>query len=245
VEAIALGGSLTSDNTDRYSDIDLYIYLTKEVPVADRKRIVKELGASRQDLGLTFWDAGDEWFHRETGIEVDIIFWDPGWIEDKIDLVILQYQASVGYTTCFWHTIGNSKILFDRKGWFAGLQQRCDIPFPATLKSNIIAKNFPVLRNVIPSYYYQIKKAIDRDDKISINHRVAALLASYFDVLFSVNEITNPGEKKILPYALHNCTKVPQDMSTHIEEVLYTSSAEPGALLAKLDVLIDGLERLM
>jgi hypothetical protein len=82
-------------------------------------------------------------------------------------------------------------------------------------------------------------------DKISLNHRVAALLASYFDVLFAINEITNPGEKKVLAYALQNCPKLPQNMSAQIEDVLYASSANPRALLAKLDVLIDGLENLM
>ena len=244
VEAIALGGSLTSGHTDHFSDIDLYIYTSKEVPVADRKKIVDELGASRQDLGLTFWDSGDEWFHQETGIEIDIIFWDPKWIEDQIERVIIRHQASVGYTTCFWHTIKNSKILFDRNSWFAMLQKKCDIPYPAPLKANIIAKNFPVLRDVIPSYYYQIKKAIDRDDKISINHRVAGLLASYFDVLFAINGVTNPGEKKILPYALKSCQILPPDLPVQIEQVLYASSATPGTLLGKLDALIDGLENL-
>ena len=245
VEAIALGGSQTTGTTDQHSDIDLYIYLTREIPLAARQKIVEEFGASCQDLNLTFWDSGDEWFHRDTGIEVDIMYWNPTWIEDQIVRVIDYHQAGLGYTTSFWHTIKNSKILFDRGTWFAGLQKKCLIPYPQELKTNIIAKNYPVLRDVIPSYYYQIKKAIDRTDKISINHRVAALLASYFDVLFSINEITNPGEKKVLDYALQNCPKLPQNMSAQIEDILYTSAVEPGALLTKLDDLIDGLKNLM
>jgi predicted nucleotidyltransferase len=245
VKAIALGGSQTNGSSDQHSDIDLYVYIKKEIPLEARRKIVDELGASRQDLNLTFWDSGDEWFHRESGIEVDIIYWDTVWIEDQISRVIDHYQASVGYTTSFWHTIKNSKILFDREDWFNWLQMKCQIHYPQELKINIISKNYPVLKNVIPSYYYQIQKAINRDDKISINHRVAALLASYFDVLFAINEITNPGEKKVLTYALGNCSKLPQNMSEKIENVLYTSTSDPGALLAKLDVLIDGLENLM
>jgi hypothetical protein len=245
VEAIALGGSQASGTIDQYSDIDLYIYVTIEIPVSERKKIVEEMGASRQDLGLTFWDSGDEWFHQETGIEIDIIFWDPNWIEEQIERVVIQHYASVGYTTCFWHTIKNSRILFDRNQWFAGLQTKCDTPYPIQLKKNIIEKNYPVLRDVIPSYYYQIKKAIDRGDIISINHRVAALLASYFDILFAINEVTNPGEKKILPYALHHCQNLPENMTDQINDVLYASVANPGGLLEKLDDLIDGLERLL
>ncbi len=245
VEAITLGGSQTSGTTDQHSDIDLYIYLTKEIPLEARQKIVDDLGAGRQDLNLTFWDPGDEWFHRDTGIEVDIIYWNPTWIEDQIARVIDYHKAGIGYTTSFWHTIKNSKILFDRGSWFAGLQKKCLIPYPRELKTNILAKNYPLLRDVIPSYYYQIKKAIDRKDKISLNHRVAALLAGYFDVLFAINEMTNPGEKKILAYALQNCPKLPQNMSAQIEDVLYTSATDPGVLLVKLDVLIDGLENLM
>ncbi len=245
VEAITLSGSQTSGTTDQHSDIDLYIYLTRKIPLEARQKIVDDLGAGRQDLNLTFWDSGDEWIHRDTGIEVDIIYWDPTWIVDQIVRVIDHHRASVGYTTSFWHTIKNSKILFDRGGWFATLQKKCMIPYPQELKTNIIAKNYPVLREVIPSYYYQIKKAIDRTDKISLNHRVAVLLASYFDVLFAINEMTNPGEKKVLAYALQNCPKLPQNMSAQIEDLLYASSANSGVLLAKLDVLIDGLENLM
>ena len=245
VEAVALGGSLQSGIVDQYTDIDLYVYVTKEVPINERKKIVDQMGASRQDIGLTFWDPGDEWFHKETGIEVDVMFWNLKWIEDQINRVLVDHQASVGYTTCFWHTVKNSQILFDRHQWLRGFKNKCDTPYPLQLKKNIIDKNFPVLRDVIPSYYFQIKKAIDRGDMISINHRVAALVASYFDVLFALNKITNPGEKKILPYATKNCKIIPSNMAAQIDEVLYASSADSKNLLSKLDVLIDGLEGLV
>jgi hypothetical protein len=44
----------------------------------------------------------------------------------------------------------------------------------------------------------QIAAAIRRNDTVSINHRVAAWLASYFDIIFAVNSRFHPGEKRLL-----------------------------------------------
>jgi len=245
VEAIALGGSQTSGSLDLYSDIDLYIYTNEVIPLRGRQAIVEKMGASKADLNLTFWDLGDEWFDLETGIEVDIIYWDPSWIEDQIERILVFYQASMGYSTCFWQTVLNSEILFDRRGWFAKLQGKCNQPYPEQLKRTILAKNHPVLRSVIPSYYGQIKKAIERRDLISINHRLAALLASYFDVLFALNEVMNPGEKKIMKLVMEQCSKIPMDLQEQLDDILQSAASGDAMLLRQLDGLIDSLDVLL
>ncbi|MCB9078563.1 MAG: DUF4037 domain-containing protein [Anaerolineaceae bacterium] len=245
VEAIALGGSQTSGSLDKHSDIDLYVYTHNIIPLSSRQLIVQKLGASQADLNLTFWDLGDEWFDLETGIEVDMIYWDRLWIEDQLERVLVAHQASMGYTTCFWHTVLNSKILFDRQDWLAKLQEKSSQPYPEPLKRAIIAKNHPVLRAVIPSYYAQIKKAIERHDLISINHRLAALLASYFDVLFAINEVSNPGEKKILKFVLDYCSKRPIGLQRQVEIVLQGAATADKVLLDQLDELLDSLDDLL
>jgi len=114
VQAIALGGSLTGNSLDSLSDIDYYVYVNDLIPLSEREAIVHDLGASRTSLNLTLWDLGDEWFDATTGIEVDVIYWWQEWIEEQLDRVLNQQTGSVGYTTCFWHTIKHSQILFDR-----------------------------------------------------------------------------------------------------------------------------------
>ncbi len=245
VEAIALAGSQAAGAVDRDSDIDLYVYITSVIPLSARVGVVEKLGATRSDLNLQFWDLGDEWYDRETGIEVDIIYWDTSWIEGQLDRVLVEYQASTGYSTCFWHTIRNSLILYDKGGWLHRLKEKSLAPFPEALRRAIIAKNHPILRRVIPSYLHQIEKAIRRNDSISLNHRVAALLASYFDVLFALNRLPNPGEKRLLKTASGSCAKIPREMVNQVEGVLRAVSLADQSLVARIEELVDGLDQLL
>lgn len=245
VETIALGGSQSSGRLDQHSDIDLYVYSKQMVPLDKRKEIVERLGASKADLNLTFWDTGDEWFDRETGIEVDVMYWHPIWIEEQLERVLNAHQASMGYTTCFWRTVKNSQIMYDRQGWFARLQEKSNRPYPVELKRAIVAKNHPVLRAVIPSYYGQIQKALKRHDLVSVNHRLAALFASYFDVLFALNEVLHPGEKKILAFVREQCSRIPANLERQIESVLHLAATGDHRLLQELDRMLDSLDELL
>jgi len=245
VQAVALAGSQTGGIPDSTSDIDLYVYTRSEIHLSQRTALVEKSNAVRADLDLRFWDLGDEWFDAATGIEMDITYWDTAWIETQIERVQAQHQASLGYTTCFWHTIRNSLVLYDRSVWFHSLKEKAGQPYPAQLRRAIIALNHPVLRRVIPAYTHQIEKAVRRGDLISINHRVAALLASYFDVLFAINWQLNPGEKRLLTFAEERCSKVPPHMADQVMDVLRATVAPNQDLLSKIDLLIDGLDRLL
>ncbi|MBE9507085.1 MAG: DUF4037 domain-containing protein, partial [Chloroflexi bacterium] len=245
VEGIALAGSQAAGAVDQDSDIDLYVYTTSVIPLNGRVAIVEKLGATQSDLNLQFWDLGDEWYDEETGIEVDVIYWDISWIERQLDRVLVEHQASTGYSTCFWHTIRNSLILYDKSDWLHRFKEKSAVPYPEPLRRAIIAKNHPVLRRVIPSYLHQIEKAMRRNDLVSINHRVAALLASYFDVLFALNRLPNPGEKRLLKAASERCAKVPREMVNQVEGVLRAVSSADRSLIARIEELIDGLDQLL
>ena len=125
------------------------------------------------------------------------------------------------------------------------LKEKSAVSYPEPLRQAIIAKNHPVLRRVIPSYLFQIEKAMRRNDLVSINHRVAALLASYFDVLFALNRLPNPGEKRLLQAASERCAKVPGEMVDQVEGVLRAVSLANQSLITKIEELIDGLDQLL
>ena len=92
VEAVALAGSRTTDFPDSDSDVDLYIYVTEDIPLEARREIAR--GAERAEIGNTTWEPGDEWVDGETGTRVDVMYRHVGWIEEQLDLVQDAHRKS-------------------------------------------------------------------------------------------------------------------------------------------------------
>ena len=54
-----------------------------------------------------------------------------------------------------------------------------------------------LLTGNLPSYDADPQGREPGGDKIAVNHRMAAFMESYFDVLFALNRRTHPGEKRL------------------------------------------------
>ena len=238
VEAVALGGSLATEQAEAGSDIDLYVFSRDPLPLESRRKAVGD-ETVRLELNNDFFGPGDEWV--EEGVHVDVMLWETEWMRERLEDVLVNFQASMGYSTAFWHTVRASKLLFDRSGWYAALQRTAQGPYPEALRRNIIAKNHAFLRGALSSYAGQLEKAVKRHDVVSVNHRLAALLASYFDILFAVNRLPHPGEKRLLTWA-DACALKPDGMRESVESVL---SAQPQNLMARVHVLLDNLDALL
>ncbi len=244
VEAVGVGGSLASGAADAQSDIDLYVFCNPLVPLSARQDIATGRKVTHGDLGLTLWDAGDEWIDGLTGIEVDLIYWSPTWIEEQLRRLWVDHQPSLGYSTCFWTTMRSLRVLYDRRGWLDGIAEQARQPYPEALRLAVIEKNHMVLQRVIPSYAHQIEKVARRGDLVSLNHRVAALLSSYFDVLFALNRALHPGEKRLLTWAQTLCPLRPPHMVEEVEHVL-SATANPPELPARVHTLLASLDDLL
>lgn len=244
VEAVALAGSQTAQLADPGSDLDFYVYVHDAIPLADRIAIA-ETASSRAETDNQFWEPGDEWIDAQSGVGIDVMFRSVSWIEDQIDRVLRRHEASVGYSTCFWHNVRSSRVVFDRSGWFARLQQHAAQPYPETLRRAIVAKNLPILRRTISSYRHQIERALARRDAVSVNHRTAAFLASYFDILFAVNRLPHPGEKRLVQIALERCALLPAGLQAQVQGLIGSVASGDAQVLVLLDALVDALEALL
>lgn len=243
VRAVALGGSGASDLTDEQSDIDLYVYATTPPPASIRASVITDLSLAEVDNA--FWELGDEWEDPKSGFAIDVIFRSPQKIQEELDRVLVRHEASTGYTTAMWHNVRTSQLLFDTDGWYLTVLSRASVKYPEELRRAIVAKNQPILSTARGAYRRQIAKALARNDPVSVNHRVTALLASVFDIVFAVNRQTHPGEKRLLEWVQSICPERPPHFVEDVESVLAAAAGGPRNLLASVDVLAAGINEML
>ncbi len=242
VEAVALTGSHNSGVSDARSDIDLYVYLTEDIPVSERMAVATPY-AEDAEFDTRFWGTADSWHDLASGIRVEGLYWKVNWIEREIDRVLRRCEASIGYSTAFWYSVRNGRILFDRNSWLHLLQADAQQPYPEALRRAIIAKNYPILRRLSSSYLQQIELAQERNDEVSIGHRCTSLLDSYFDILFALNRQPHPGEKRLINFAESLCEHRPPEMRAQVEALV--GGLMSGDVVARANTLIDGLDNVL
>lgn len=242
VEAIALGGSRAGNNYDEKSDYDLYIYCT-QIPDESTRRNILVKCCSYMEIGNSFWKLEDDCTLKD-GVDIDILYRNIEAFTNDVSYVVEKFNAYNGYTTCMWHNLLHSRILYDTDDKFRKMQERFDIPYPDKLKDNIISKNMRLLTGNLPSYDMQIKKALKRGDMVSVNHRTAAFMESYFDIIFALNKLTHPGEKRMVQYAIQDAEILPEDFEKNIEDLFTNMYTDSNAFVETLEKIIDSLKKI-
>ena len=244
VKAIAIGGSSSSKTSDNMSDIDVYVFVEHDIPLLERELLVKK-HSTKYEVGGEYFGSGDEFLADDVGRQFDVMFWNTTWFEDVVKNVWEKHYPSNGYTTCFLYTLKNFDIKYDPSGWLKGLQDKLKTPYPKELKENIIKRNMMLMKDKpFASYYEQIEKAVKRWDENSVNHRISAFMASYFDVIFALNELLHPGEKRLVSFALNNCKILPQDLEENISN-LFNNSGTNADKLGILNTLTENLRKIL
>lgn len=234
VKAIAIGGSSTAKTSDNTSDIDIYIFSLNGVPLQKREEIIKKV-SSKYEIGAEYFGSGDEFLYDKENIVMDMMYWDMNWFENIVENVWIKHYPSNGYTTCFLYTLNNFKIIYDPNNWLTNLQRKIKTEYPKELQNNIIERNMKLMKNKpFASYYEQIEKGLKRNDINSVNHRISAFLASYFDVIFAINKLLHPGEKRLVKYAKANCKFLPENFEENITKLLTQPNLETLSILEEM-----------
>ena len=235
VSSVAIGGSSVADTSDNISDIDVYIFVKSDIPIDIRENIIKKY-SSKYEVGGEYFGSGDEFFADKHGQQLDVMYWNTDWFDSVVDNVWIKCFPSNGYSTAFLYTLSNFKIIYDKDNWLQNLKNSIKTEYPKRLQQNIIKRNLMLMKDKpFASYYEQIVKALKRNDIVSVNHRVAAFLASYFDVIFAMNNLLHPGEKRLVQYAKKYCKILPKNFEENINHLLNPQNKD---ILKVLDDMI-------
>lgn len=243
VEAIALGGSRAGKIYDEKSDYDVYLYCVSAISEDTRTQILSKY-CSRMEIGNHFWEYEDNCV-LNNGIDIDILYRSLDDFTQDVASVVELHQARNGYTTCMWHNLITCKVIYDKDGRLRAAKERFSIPYPQQLKKNIIDRNMQLLHTAMPAYEIQISKAIRRGDIISINHRVAAFMESYFDVIFAINELTHPGEKRLIQICKETCKILPVSFEENLNKLFKDIFLQKDVVASDLECIIERLQEIL
>lgn len=243
VVAIGIGGSRASGMADPLADYDVYVFTTGPVPQDLRREIAGAFDPAAE-IGNDWWGEGDYWSGGD--VALDVMFWNRDEFEASLRRVIREHRPAVGYTTAFWFTMRHLQPIADRDGWLAHMKDLADAPYPDALTRAIVDYNHPLLRGIRTSYRAQIDLAIQRHDPVSVNHRIAAFLASAFDIIFAVTRTLHPGEKRQLTWMSSLGEAIPPELDGHIRDlILAQGDPSYGMVLPALDAVADDIDRLI
>ncbi len=237
IDALVLSGSKSSLINDEMSDYDIYVYSKNRVNIETRKKFANKYEAYCE-LGNDYFEYGDEFIIKD--IYLDFMYRDLSFAEKEINYVWRGCNAKLGYTTAFLYNIKNSKILYDKDSKFQKIQNELiNNEYPDKLKENIIKRNWIIMNE----FFEQLKRAIKRNDIVSVNHRLAALLSSYFDILFALNKELHPGEKRLIKYAYKLCKKLPENFESDLNDII-TGGLNKN-ILDNLNSLIENIKKII
>jgi len=243
IQALALGGSRTTERTDEKSDYDFYLYSENGIDQDTRRKILSK-HCKYFEIGNNYWELEDNG-QLNCGIDFDIIYRNSQQFVKTVADVVENYNAYNGFTTCLWHNVLNSEIIFDKDDMFKKIKERFSIPYPQKLKENIIKRNMALLSDSVISYDKQIMKSIYRKDLINLNNRISAFLASYFDIIFAVNELPNPGEKRIMEICLNKCKVLPNGFERNVNSLIQNMNNNESKILETIKNIIYELKKIL
>lgn len=197
VEAILLGGSRGVGGVpDRASDWNLSVCLSAPLSAEVRKALLapRSTVLEQDPVDSELRDSGE----LNDGTVFDLVYRDLDTFVEGVRQIVEDERASLGYSTCLWHALATSHLLFDRTGRATTAQKRFSVPYPEGLRRAIVARNWPSVADGILSFRSQASKALARGDWVAVQLQTEGYLASAFDLVFAANRQLHPGRQRLL-----------------------------------------------
>lgn len=195
VVAVFLGGSRATGVADLRSDTDLYaVHRAAVATGAARAAVLAPLADRSEVHEETAWGPEDHLY--VDGDLVEVVHLGLEGLRDLVDRAYAEGLDDEGFATAFLHTVSSGLVLRDPEGEVTALQQRL-ATYPEATRDLLLASLPPLLT----AYLSQLGTAMARGDLLMVQHRRASIQAVWFNLLFALNRVYHPGEKRLLDHA--------------------------------------------
>lgn len=230
VVAVTLGGSLASGLADEHSDVDLHVYWRE--PLADDAARHAALAAAA-DAGTavaTIREWGLEDHLTAGGRLVELVYVHLGDLRSLVERSYGEGLGDEGFATALLWSVAAGLLLRDPSGELHALRARL-AAYPEATRRRLLATMPGLLR----AYLGQLRKAQARGDVLFAQHRRYTIQMVYFNMLFALNRMYHPGEKRLLLHG-ERCAIRPPGQAERWERVARLPAGDPAAaeLLAGL-----------
>jgi hypothetical protein len=258
VVTIVIGGSLARNFYDTYSDIEMYVYYSIDIPSEESVRgIIRMLNSKLNRSKKIYWYHkawGYHTFFEIDGIKIELGYRKVSEIEERMNLFMKRFslpQHGIHDTPFGHYESGVASCILScvpiftkaKSNWLAKIKERLQ-KYPVNLKKDTLRYYY---RDAKVITKIKIKNAVRRNDTLLFNACLSRVIRSINLCLFALNEVYYPGDKWNHKY-ISEFSILPKDYSNNMDYILSTgciSQENKKSIYKRLNKLVKDLNLLI
>jgi hypothetical protein len=216
VVAISLGGSVGSGFADADSDLDFHVFWEAPLAAPAEREValatIADAGSLIVRPGEASWTLED-WFSAD-GRPVELIY--VAWHDVEAD-VTWAYDQGLNdeeFTTARLYNYARGRVVHDPLGMLRAVRERLNRVYPDATRALLLRREPERLALALK----QLRMAQRRGDLLFVQQRRYTVQSLFFNLLFALNRLYHPGEKRLLPHA-ERCPVRPADLTMRWEYI--------------------------
>ena len=237
---IALGGAHAKGVEDAESDLDLYIFARDILPNAERTRLCRQLIGNEPQVvswghDAVFTQAGTDFYYQGQKVEcwlrhADLI--STSVAECRRGIVkreFVTWTTTGFYNHCVLSDLSHMVPLEDPAGMLARWQREVAV-YPPELRQAIMEQHLSAAHFWPDNFHYL--SAIERCDLIYVTGIVQQAAHNLIQVLFALNRVYFPGDKK-LDVAIRLLPLKPERVEERLQRLIFPGAQPTKELLSE------------